>query len=121
MSPILISKSSKKDIKTTESFLEAAEFILSGRDIKELDIKDPIRVLYNKIIWDSDFIIYPKESGIEVRYKLLQILFSNCSGRWVKVINTASAMESQICDPYKSYLSYSPEIARALDNLMLGE
>lgn len=121
MAKVLIAKSNKEDIALTERFLEVSEFLLTGGRIESLDINDPIRVLYNKIVWDADFIVDPKASDVEIRYQILQYVFTGCTGRWMKVINTASVMESEICDPDKSYLAFRPEIARELESLMMGE
>ena len=120
MGKVLIAKSSKKDIKNLEKFLELAEFLFSGKEIEGLNIDDPTKILYNKIIWDSDF-IDPKSSPAEIRYEMLQRAFCECSGTWMKVVNTAAVMEDQICDPHKSYLSFNPSIKKALEDQMIGE
>ena len=112
---VRIAKASESDIKSTEMLLELLEQIFFSDDFKN-------KPIYKKICSEMG---YPDGVTIEyndsVRLECIRRYFNNCSGRWIKVINTTDIMIEQICSKEVGYIELNPFLKRASNNTILGE
>lgn len=112
---IKISKANETDIRSTEILLELLERIFCGDGIDDMPI-------FKKIWHEMGYpTIIPSEDAAVIKLEIIRRYFINCSGRWVKVINTADVMVNQICSNEVSFIELHPFIKRAVSNSILGE
>lgn len=112
---VRIAKASKSDIESTEMLLELLEKIFYGEGIEH----NPI---FKKVVDELGY-IYPisSEESAAVKFEIIKRYFNNCSGRWVKVINTVEIMVDQICSKDTGFIELNPFLKRASNNTILGE
>ena len=112
---IKIAKASKLDIQSTESLLELLEQIFYGEDIEQTPVFKKVKEELCYYFTLSD------EELAAVQIEMIRRYFNNCSGRWVKVINTADVMIDQICSKEVGFIELTPFLKRASNNTILGE
>lgn len=112
---VRIAKASESDIKSTEMLLELLENIFFSDNFKSTPV-------YNKICSEMGYPDgVPVEYNDSVRLECIRRYFNNCSGRWIKVINTADVMIDQICSKEVGYIELNSFLKRASNNTILGE
>lgn len=112
---VRIAKASKSDIQSTEMLLDLLEKIFYGEGIEH----NPI---FKKLVDELGYIHPLSTEELEVvKLGIIKRYFNNCSGRWVKVINTVEIMVDQICSKDTMFIELNPYLKRASNNSILGE
>lgn len=112
---IKIAKANEADIRSTEMLLELLERIFYGDSVDDMPIFKKIwhEMGYPAIISNEDVAV--------IKLEIIRRYFSNCSGRWVKVINTTDLMVSQICSNEVAFIELHPFLKRAVNGEIMGE
>lgn len=113
---IKVAKASEIDIRSTEELLEFLEQVFYSDDVDDCPMVNDIA---------KEFGYYPSSITMEecaiVLMEAIRRKFKKCSGRWIKVTNTADIMVNQLCDRSVNYIKLDPYLKKLLDNSMMGE
>lgn len=112
---IKIAKANETDIRSTEMILELLERIFYGDSVDDMPI---FKKIWHELGYPA---IISNEEIAVIKLEIIRRYFSNCSGRWVKVVNTADVMVGQICSNDVSYIALNPFLKRAVEGEIMGE
>lgn len=112
---VRVAKASKLDIESTERLLELLEEIFFSESFSN-------KPIYKKISTKMGFPdSVPLEYNDSIKLECIRRYFNNCSGRWIKVVNTADIMVDQICSKEVGFIELNPFLKRVSSNTILGE
>ena len=113
---IKIAKANDLDIRSAEKFLDLMEQIFySENRIDDMPIFKKIwkELGYTHVITDEQVTV--------IKLEMIRRYFSLCSGRWIKVLNTAEIMVDQVCAKEVNYIELHPFIKRAVEGEIMGQ